>query len=339
MSATQFMDIVILHELAHYDGTIGNPDVGSNEVQLWNGLRCRGAIDDFVAAANSQGLQNGAECDPAAAKMDVVNRTRLCCRQAATANAVAKCVFPVPVSLRAFQRDTSADTMCAILREDPPDLPESVSPALAQIVRRCVEKEPSQRFQSAADLAFALRALSSGITTSSPAAAAPPAIRRNWIPYAVVAAAAGLVGAGAVWLFRPAPEIPLYRFTPLTSFTGMEQQPALSADGKQLAFAWLGEPPDLQGVYVKLVAEGAQPLRISPTGKASGYPAWSPDGTRVAYVRPGGDGTDILVTPALGGPERRIAHYPGGAMCRNQPVPARETRPSNTEGRSRGGLG
>jgi len=108
-------------------------------------------------------------------------------------------LYELLAGLCAFQRDTSADTMSAILREDPPDLPDSVSPALAQIVRRCLEKEPSQRFQSAADLAFALRALSSGITTLSPAAAAPPAIRRNWIPYAVVATAAGLVGAGAVW--------------------------------------------------------------------------------------------------------------------------------------------
>jgi hypothetical protein len=36
MTAGQFMDMVILHELAHYDGTIGNPDIGSNEVKLWN---------------------------------------------------------------------------------------------------------------------------------------------------------------------------------------------------------------------------------------------------------------------------------------------------------------
>jgi Tol biopolymer transport system component len=222
-------------------------------------------------------------------------------------------LYELLAGLRAFQRDTSADTMSAILREDPPDLPDSVSPALTQIVRRCLEKEPSQRFQSTADLAFALRALSSGVTTAVQAAAAPPAPRRNWIPYAAAAAAAFLLGGGAVWFLRPAPPIPLYRFTPLTSFTGVETEPALSADGKQLAFAWRGEPPDRQGIYVKLVSGGAQPLRISPAGKASAYPAWSPDGTRVAYVRAAAGDTEILVAPALGGPERRIAHYTGGA--------------------------
>ena len=97
----------------------------------------------------------------------------------------------------------------------------------------------------------------------------------------------------------------------MTSFTGVESQPALSADGKQLAFAWLGEPPDLQGVYVKLVAGGAPPLRISATGKASAFPTWSPDAARVAYVRATGSVTEILVAPALGGPERRVAQYTG----------------------------
>ncbi len=222
-------------------------------------------------------------------------------------------LYELLAGLRAFQRDTSADTMSAILREDPHDLPDSVSPTLAQIVLRCLEKEPSQRFQSAADLAFALRALSSSTAIAMQALDAPRAATRNWIRYVAAAAAAGLVAGCAVWLFRPAPEIPLYQFTPLTSFTGIENQPALSADGKQLAFAWLGQPPDRQGIYVKLVAGGAQPLRISPLGKASAFPTWSPDATRVGYVRRDSDGTDILVVPALGGPERRIAHYAGRA--------------------------
>ena len=64
---------------------------------------------------------------------------------------------------RAFHRDTAAETMTAILKEDPPEISEmahSVSPGLERIVRRCLEKQPEQRFQSAKDLAFALEALS-----------------------------------------------------------------------------------------------------------------------------------------------------------------------------------
>ena len=64
---------------------------------------------------------------------------------------------------RAFRRDTAAETMTAILKEDPPEFSETahtVAPGLERIVRRCLEKNPEQRFQSAKDLAFALEALS-----------------------------------------------------------------------------------------------------------------------------------------------------------------------------------
>src|SRR5438552_2609644 len=62
----------------------------------------------------------------------------------------------------AFKRGSSADTMSAILKEDPPELPSGsqVPPALDRIVRRCLEKQPHQRFQDASDVAFALEALS-----------------------------------------------------------------------------------------------------------------------------------------------------------------------------------
>src|SRR5213080_4951222 len=62
----------------------------------------------------------------------------------------------------AFKRGSSADTMSAILKEDPPELPSDskVPPALERIVRRCLEKQPHQRFQDASDIAFALEALS-----------------------------------------------------------------------------------------------------------------------------------------------------------------------------------
>ena len=64
---------------------------------------------------------------------------------------------------RAFQGDSAAETMSAILKEDPPDLSDSnksVSPALARLVTHCLEKNPEARFHSARDLAFTLEALS-----------------------------------------------------------------------------------------------------------------------------------------------------------------------------------
>ena len=92
---------------------------------------------------------------------------------------------------RAFRHDTAAETMTAVLKEDPPELSDpvrSVSPALERTVRRCLEKNPEQRFQSARDLSFALSALS-GTDTSGPMRAAAPARRRP-------ASALGLRGPG-----------------------------------------------------------------------------------------------------------------------------------------------
>src|SRR5262249_43776889 len=70
---------------------------------------------------------------------------------------------------RAFKGETAADTMSAILKEEPPELSETarnVPPALERIVRHCLEKNPAQRFQSTGDLAFGLEALTDISSTS-----------------------------------------------------------------------------------------------------------------------------------------------------------------------------
>lgn len=66
---------------------------------------------------------------------------------------------------RAFQADTSVETMTAILKHEAPELPETVPAGLRRIVAHCLEKDPRNRFQSAKDLAFALA--QNGIQTSS----------------------------------------------------------------------------------------------------------------------------------------------------------------------------
>ena len=78
---------------------------------------------------------------------------------------------------RAFRRDTPAETMTAVLKDDPPELSDPVRPvssALERIVRRCLEKNPEQRFQSARDLSFALSALSGTDASGSVRATAAP---------------------------------------------------------------------------------------------------------------------------------------------------------------------
>ena len=68
-------------------------------------------------------------------------------------------IYELATGTRAFRRASAMDTLAAILSEDPPPFPSSVrkeSPGLVTLVMRCLEKEPSERFESARDLAFSL---------------------------------------------------------------------------------------------------------------------------------------------------------------------------------------
>ena len=91
--------------------------------------------------------------------------------------------------VRAFSRETAPETMAAILNLDPPDLSAAAAalpPGLVRIVSRCLEKNPSDRFQTASDLAFALDSLSnaSGVSTTTARrdAASGPAVWLGWPP-------------------------------------------------------------------------------------------------------------------------------------------------------------
>ncbi len=154
---------------------------------------------------------------------------------------------------RAFFGDSAADTMSAILREDPPDLSltnQSFPEGLERIVRHCLEKNPEQRFHSAHDLAFDLESLS-GLSSpgARPVAARPGPSRRGLVAAAGVAilaaAAAASFLAGRGVERRSAPAGP--SFSQLT----FRQQPIFRArfspDGKTIVFsaATKGNTPEI----------------------------------------------------------------------------------------------
>ena len=220
---------------------------------------------------------------------------------------------------RAFQGATSADTMSAILREEPAELSNAVRnlpPALARIVHRCLEKDPAERFQSARDLAFNLELLTRDDEGSGSAVALPAKkFSRRRFPVLVVAtvlAAAGLGFLAARWL-RPPPRasapVVLRR---LTDFVGVEEFPTLSPDGKSVAFT--ADVGGMRHVWVRLLA-GGMPLQITHDDNDHQSPRWSPDSASLIYYspsrEPNGLGT-IWEVSALGGTARPIATSLGG---------------------------
>jgi eukaryotic-like serine/threonine-protein kinase len=149
----------------------------------------------------------------------------------------------------AFKRQSSADTMSAILKEDSAEFPSDskIPPALERIVRRCLEKQPNQRFQAASDVAFALEALSGTAPHPVDAAVARPSPR--WTQRLVLALAlAGAVAIGVLadrLLLRSGAPPP--KFTAVTFRRGTVFNARFSPDGNSIyyAAAWDGNPVDV----------------------------------------------------------------------------------------------
>jgi eukaryotic-like serine/threonine-protein kinase len=145
-----------------------------------------------------------------------------------------------------FRRDSAAETLAAILNEDPPPLSATnvaVPPAVDRVIQRCLEKAPAERFGSARDLAYALEALSSGSMTGSVGAAAA---KRRWqlraaLTAAALAALAG-IAALAAWL-APVRTPAAPTMTRLTFEDGIIRTARFAPDGETIVYsaAWGGE--------------------------------------------------------------------------------------------------
>jgi len=214
---------------------------------------------------------------------------------------------------RAFQGASPADTMSAILKEDPPELPATVRnlpPALARIVCRCLEKDPAERFQSARDLAFNLELLSREDSSSGVVAPISSSRKRHWmapvLTVSVLLIAIGLVVMLRRWLTPVSRQNVPITLRRLTDFVGMEESPAFSPDGKSVAFT-----ADISGyrqVWARLLA-GGPPLQVTHDETDHQWPRWSPDSSSLIYFsradESSGEGK-IWEVPALGGPARPI---------------------------------
>ena len=192
-----------------------------------------------------------------------------------------------------FDGATAADTLSAIIHKDPPPIETAERPlplSLDRIVRRCLEKQVGERFQSARDVGFALEALSD---TSAPAleATAPAERRRNALvaplAVAVVVAVGSLALLAAFVVGRGrAPEAPTNRTSVLPP-PGVSFAPfnfALSPDGTRLAFVGVG-PDGQSSLWVRsLDARVGQELKETLNSES---PFWAPDSRRLGFFADG----------------------------------------------------
>jgi Tol biopolymer transport system component len=180
---------------------------------------------------------------------------------------------------RPFEGATTADVASAVLRADPPSLPDAVPAGLRTIVQRCLNGPPSERFQSASDLAFALRSVTGGTAAVPAVAARSPA--RLLLPLIAVlfASAVGLaafVYGGAVEYRLAGSQI----VRPSATEAHGEAQPVWSRDGRSIAY--VATIDGRHHIFVKRVSTpgAAHVLRCPAICDTVG---WSADGSRIFY--------------------------------------------------------
>ncbi len=204
---------------------------------------------------------------------------------------------------RAFTGATRADTLSAILHDEPPGLdgsdPRFPGP-LRQIVRRCLEKRPADRFSSAHDLAFALEA--AGSETSQPAAR--PAVAESWLRRWWLATAVMVIGAVAVVVGllltqagRP-DRLPPFHPRQVTGELGMEGKAAISPSGEEIAYTV--REGDKSNLWITDI-RGGRPLCLTAASIQASDPAWFADGSAIAFTSSEGPATSIWKVPRFGG--------------------------------------
>ncbi len=222
-------------------------------------------------------------------------------------------LYEMVTGRRAFAGNSTAETLAAVLREQPktpseltPDVPRD----LEKVILRCLQKEPDRRFQHVADVKVELQEIKEESDSQPTAAQAPDRRRHRW--WLVAALAGVLLLAVVAWIRWRSREIELAppRLVPLTSMHGFETHPTFSPDGGQVAFAWEGEKGDNFDIYLKMI--GSSEVRRLTTDPAPDFvPSWSPDGGRLTFVSNRSGTPQVYVLELADGKARRLT-YSGG---------------------------
>lgn len=227
-------------------------------------------------------------------------------------------LYEMVIGKRSFCKPTEADTISAILNEEPPPISQfspDTPAALERVIRRCLEKNPEQRFHSASDLAFALQALSDSSVSSPTVAQAvakvePTSLRLPWLAAAllVAIAAAGLI----YFLTQPTPGPSIANYTQLTH----DGQPKslIGTDGARLYLS-LGRATE-GNFFSRGIAEmsvsGGVPRKVAEMPSTNMIPVdLSPDSSEILLVDGQGappKGT-LQTFSILGGTLRRIGDF------------------------------
>ena len=234
--------------------------------------------------------------------------------------ALGAILYEMVMGQRTFQKPTEADTISAILNEEPPPIsqlaPDTPS-ALQKVIRRCLEKNAEQRFQSASDLAFALEALSQSAVQAPAGDSEKKKEGLSRLRLALAGAAlVVLLGAAVITYFRmrPAPVPKVADYVQLTH--DGQQKSLVGSDGSRL---YLSRGEVRAGSFAshgvaEMSISGGEPRKISimPSPNMVAVDL-SPDGSELLVVD--GQGAPpkgpLWRIPLLGGSPRKLGDVVG----------------------------
>ncbi len=216
-------------------------------------------------------------------------------------------IYEMLTGARAFSGANNALVMAAILDREPPPAPEVTPPALEWVLRRCLAKDPDERWQTARDLRAALERVShsgTDVTTTPTSGHAS----RMWVAGAVVATLAALVVSTIHFREQP-PATPVTRLGMAPPdghrLKFFRTPPAVSPDGRQVVFAAVSDDGKSQLWLRPLDSLTVRPL--ADTDDAI-FPFWSPDNASVGFFAAG----KLKRMNVSGGPPTALADAPEG---------------------------
>ncbi|MFN0165985.1 MAG: protein kinase domain-containing protein [Bryobacteraceae bacterium] len=233
-------------------------------------------------------------------------------------------LYEMVTGQKAFHGDTPMSTLAAVINKEPKPLTEAspVTPRdLDRIITRCLRKDPERRFQLMKEVRIALDELKeeseSGLLSTS--TVPKPAGKRNaraW--WGVAAALLVILAAGGAWWWKgQSPSAPpQLTMQALTADSGRSESPAISPDGKLVAYASDRATQKNLDIWVHPLAKGARPIRLTQHDADERGPSFSPDGGLIAF-HSSRDGGGIYLVTAHGGEERLLVQ--GGRHPRFSP--------------------
>jgi Tol biopolymer transport system component len=220
-------------------------------------------------------------------------------------------LYEIASGKRAFHRDSAPETLAAIIREEPEPLGRvapSSPPPFRWIVDRCLAKDPDERYASTHDLAREIAGVRdhlSEIDRSDTAMRAPGvrrgAGRRPPLLVAGLVLLAFAAGAVAAVLWRSRAEPPLPPALKALTYSGQDQSPAVSPDGRTIAFT--SKRDGTPRIWVKQLATGGE---AAITEGPDDFPRYSPDGSAILFQRREGESFAIYRASVVGGEPRKV---------------------------------